>query len=456
MASCLIGISVIAAGFVVLASQQYLTHDQVLERCREANIDWRQCAGETINVALQSESDIWALLDLKMLDLFEELTGIKVTYTVFEEAQLREKTTIDYLTGTGIYDVAMSDVMYLRQYAEANAIEDLELYLNDPSLTDTEWFDWPNDFPAGFREMGQIEGRQVGFPMHISGQMLYWNKAYFEKYGLDPENGPDTMEELLEFAAQCHHPEDGVYGIALRGLRGGGLNVFTWSSFMRAFGGEWFNENWEPQLDSPAVIKSIEFYADLIRNYGPPGVANWEWSKIMTAMAEGTICITVDAPTFAYVTEDPEKSKTVGQWGYGPNPEGPAGRVMTPFSWYLTINKASKHKKAAWLFIEFIMSKPVQTAIGGPIICTGRISVLEDPLFEVDAPWLPAWREALLENVQYADPDARPRIPEWAEIGDIVGAELESVIAGAKTAEEAAKAANARVREVMEEAGYYR
>jgi len=432
----------------------FITMAEIRRQIDEANIDWMQQKGKAINVALQSESDTWALEELGMLDLFEELTGIKLNYTMFEEAQLREKTTIDYITKTGIYDLAMSDPAYMSSYAKAGVVEDLRPYLNNPQLTDKEWFD-PDDFPQGFKDMGTFYGILAGWPMHLSGQMLYWNKKYFEKYGLDPERGPRNMDELRDFAKKCHHPEDGVYGIALRGLRGDGLNVFAWSSFMRAFGGRWFDENWNPQLDSPEVIKSIQFYSDLLKDYGPPGVANWEWSKIMTAMAEGTIAITVDAPTFSYVIEDPEKSKTVGEWGYGPNPAGPKKQVMTPFSWYLTINKSSKRKEATWLFIQFIMSKPVQVAIGGPIIATGRLSAIADPAFEKGNPWLPAWREAITENAQYADALARPGFPQWPEVGDIMGAELESVIAGLKDPADAAKAANTRIRQVMEEAGYY-
>lgn len=437
------------------AVSEFISREEIISQLKQANIDWQQFKGQAINVALQSESDTWAAEDLGLFKLFEELTGIKLNYTIFEEAQLREKTTVDYMAGTGIYDMAFSGIMYLSAYAKADVVEDLNPFINNPKLTDKAWLD-PEDFPEGFRKMAVFDGKLLGWPVHLSGQMLYWNKKYFKKYGLDPEKRPDTMEELWDFAKKCHHPEDGVYGIALRGLRGGGLNVFAWSSFMRAFGGRWFDEKWNPVLDSPEVIESIKFYSDILKNYGPPGVANWEWSKIMTAMAEGTIAITVDAPTFSYLIENPKKSKTVGEWGYGPNPAGPVKRVMTPFSWYLTMNKSSKRKEAAWYFIQYFMSKPIQVAVGGPIIATGRMSAVEDPIFEKGNPWLPAWKEALIENGKYADPYARPIFPEWPEVGDIMGAELESVIAGEKTAEEAAKTANNRIRKVMEEAGYYK
>jgi ABC-type glycerol-3-phosphate transport system substrate-binding protein len=447
---------VLLAGAFVWAQapeSNYISRADIKSELMEAKINWMAYKGQSINLALQSESDIWDMERLQLFKLFEELTGIKVNYTIFEEEQLREKTTVDFMAGTGIYDAAMSDVMYLAGYAKANKVADLKRYLNDPKLTDIKWFN-PDDFPPAFRQMGTFDGKIFGWPLHWSGQMLYWNKVYFKKYGLDPEKGPDNMDQLLAFARKAHHPEDGVYGVALRGLRGGGLNVFAWSSFMRAFGGQWFDKNWKSQINTKPVIDSIKYYSNLITTYGPPGVSNWEWSKIMTGMAEGTIAITVDAPTFSYVTEDASKSKTVGQWGYGPNPAGPVKRATTPYSWYWTMNQASKRKEATWLFIQYVVSKPIEVALGGPVTALARRSVIDDPVFEQGNPWLPAWKKAMFANAAYADPQARPVIPEWPEVGDIMGEELESVIAGKKSAEDAAKAAAARIDQVMKEAGY--
>ncbi len=441
---------------VGVLADQLISNEEILARVSEANIDWRQAEGTSIYVAFQSESDTWKWEEYGLIGLFESLTGIHVDYTMFEEAQLREKTTIDVLTGTGIFDAYMYDPMYLRAYDRANGLQDLNLFLTDCSLTDAEWMGWPDDFPVDFVAMGSLEDRVLGLPMHMSGQLLYYNKKLFAENGLDPEHAPATMEELREFAAACHHPEDGVYGIALRGLRGAGLNVFSWSSFFKAFGGEWFDDNWKPQLGSDEAIEAVEFYASLIQDYGPPGAANWEWSKILNALQMGTIAITIDAPPLAATAEDPDKSETAGQWGYAPNPAGPAGRVMTPYSWFLGINPDAEQEKqqAAWLFLTFVTSQQVQAALG-PMETPSRKSVILDESLNDTYPWMAEWQAALVSNSDYADPDARPRLPEWPEIGDTMGVELESVIAGSKDASSACKAANRQIERILEEAGYY-
>jgi ABC-type glycerol-3-phosphate transport system substrate-binding protein len=126
-----------------------------------------------------------------------------------------------------------------------------------------------------------------------------------------------------------------------------------------------------------------------------------------------------------------------------------------PYSWYWTINQASKRKEAAWLWIQYSVSRPIEVALGGPVTALGRKSVLDDPVFEKGNPWLPAWKKAMFANAPFADPGARPNLAEWPEVGDTMGEQLEAVIAGTKSAEDAAQAANTKIDQIMKEAGYY-
>jgi len=447
--------------FLIIAIQPvfaetYLPKETIIRDINNSGINWKMAEGETIVAGMLSDTNIWGLEDAGMIELFEEITGIRVIMDIFNETELRQKTHVDLLSDTGIFDLIMVDPMYIGTFAQANSIEKLDNYFNDEELCNKDWFKWPEDFPLGFREMGMYNNNQYGIPMSISGTLFYYNKKEFENAGLDPNKPPKTFEEVENYANILNNPEGNLAGIALRGLRGGGLNVFIWSSFLKSYGGQWFNEDWEPMLNSEEAIKSIEVYSRLNRNYGPPGVTDWEWSKIMNAMANGTIAMTIDAPTFVMTIEDPEKSNTLGEWSYSTQPKGPNGITMVPYSWYLTINSSSKHKKAAWLFSQFILSEPVQTAIGGPLVATGRLSVLENKIWEEKFEWVTDWRTALLENTKYADPDARPRIPEWAQIGDVMGIELQAAISGSKTPKEAAEAANKKIREIMDNAGYYK
>jgi len=444
-------VSALAWGGEYFYGKFFATKDDLLNSFKQANINWRQFEGESITFIGNSEPNQESIM--KLVPIFEELTGIKVTQELVNEENLRNKITVDLTGKTGVYDAMLIDPGYLALYDKSKSLEDLSVYINDTTITDPNWYQWPSDFPEQFIKMGQINNIQYGVPLHLSGTLMMYRKDLYQEKGIP---GPaKTFDELWDHASKLNKPDD-YYGIAMRGMAGAGLNMFIWTTFLKSFGGKWWDENWKPMLDSPEVIQSAKFYSDILKNYGPPGVSSWEWSKILSGLQSEKVAITIDTPAFAISIEDPKLSKTAGKWGYAPQPAGKAGITMDPFAWYVGINKDSKHKKAAWLFITWMTSKEVQMAIGGPTIYVSRLSVNSDPRWREDYPWLEGWQTALMENVKYADPDCRPRIPEYPEIGNTVGVALQEVISGQKNAEDAMKEVNKKVYEILEKAGYYK
>ena len=67
---------------------------------------------------------------------------------------------------------------------------------------------------------------------------------------------------------KLHDPDHGVYGIALRGQRGSGANVWRWMPYFRGFGGKWFDGN-TPAFDGEPAVKATQTYLDLFK-YSPP------------------------------------------------------------------------------------------------------------------------------------------------------------------------------------------
>ena len=135
----------------------------------------------------------------------------------------------------------------------------------------------------------------MGLPFYAESIELMYRKDLFDAAGLE---APQTMDELMAAAAALHDPENGITGISLRGDRGAGLNVYIWTSFLRAFGGTYFDEDMKPVLDSPEAIAAAEFYAEILQNYGFPGPANVGWEATLTNMQQGNVAMIIDATVF--------------------------------------------------------------------------------------------------------------------------------------------------------------
>jgi ABC-type glycerol-3-phosphate transport system substrate-binding protein len=352
---------------------------------------------------------------------FTEETGIIVKYVIYPELELRDKITMDLATGAGTFNVVGIDNMYVPEYVENDWIVALDPYLQ-PEYEVT-------DIYKKYRETNAWKGNLYAIGLYGETTLLYYRKDWFAEAGMAP---PSTMDELLKAAKYFTNPPE-RYGIALRGLRGEGMNVYIWTGFLRAFGGKFFDENWEPVFNSQEAVQATKFYKDLVVNYSPPGCSSFSWSEVETAFEMGQIAMMIDASDMAFRVEDPEKSVIVGKAGYAPVPAGPAGRFPSIYTFGSAISKVGSkpgpEREAAAQWLQWATSKEMEwkKATDWGIVSVTRESVLSNhPFFKEHSDYADAFNT----DIEVALPDYRPRIPEWRKFGDILGIYLEKIFAG--------------------------
>lgn len=413
----------------------------------EANINWRQFEGETINFVFASMPDMDAIA--AQIPIFEELTGIKVNYEVLGEEALRQKTMVDLVSRAGRYDIMAIDFMLIPQLTLGSPmLEPLSNFINDPSLTDSKWFDY-DDLESSRGKLAYANGEDYGIATFTETTMLYYRKDLFEKAGISV---PDTLDEFWNAAEVLNNPPE-TYGVGLRGLRGQGENIYVWTGFFRAKGGKYFKDfpnDMTPVVNSPEGIAGTKYYANILQKFGPLGSSGWTWADVLSGMQQGKIAMSVDASDFSSYIEDPEKSTTAGKWGYALVPSGEGGRWPSIFAWLLSINAASEKKEATWLFLEFIMSKPATRERSLKTFTIARQSLWEDPAIKESIAMNQEYYDVLRESYNLANADYRPRFSKWKEMGDRLGVAVESAISGEKTAEEAMNDVQKVVEKIFE------
>ena len=399
--------------------------------------------GVRITVALRSlpETDFI----VSKLAEFKMMTGINVQIVTYPEQQLREREVIDASTGAGAYDVIAIDSVFIPEFAKAGWITPLEPYL-DPSYN-------VEDISAFVRGLLSYEGKIYAGPVYSEATQLMYRKDLFEQAGLQP---PQTMEEYEEYAKKFTNPPD-LFGVAMRGLRGNGMNIYIWSEWLWSYGGKYFDENWNPVFNSPEGVLATENYAKLLQNYGPPGVATYGWDDVQNAFTSGKVAMIIDATNFYTRIEDPTKSAIAGKIGYAVVPAGPAGRFPGNYSLGFAISavgaKTEQEKGAAAEFIKWATSQDIELskALQANIISVTRDSVFNDPAFQ--AKFGGDWLTSTVESFRITNPGYRPLIEEWREIGDRLGIAVENVIAGIQPAKEALDEAAAYAAEVLVRTG---
>ena len=90
---------------------------------------------------------------------------------------------------------------------------------------------------------------------------MYYNRALFEEAGLDPDNPPETWQDVHE-AAQMITEKTDAQGMVFTNTENTGGWIFT--PIVNGFGGRTVSEDGTTAtFDDPAVKEALEFYHDL-------------------------------------------------------------------------------------------------------------------------------------------------------------------------------------------------
>ncbi|ASW08675.1 ABC transporter substrate-binding protein [Rhizobium sp. 11515TR] len=410
-------------------------------RTASAAVDWKRFAGTTLEVNLVKSPRSETIL--KYLSEFEALTGIKVNAEATPEQQQRQKTTIELSSGKPSFDVVhLSYHVQKRQFEKGGWLADISGFMKDPSLTDPSLTE--SDFAeAGLKFAKDSAGVMRSLPFSVDYWIVYWNKTLFEKKGLAY---PETFEDMAKAAEALTDKSTNTYGFVARGLKN--ANAPVWTTFMLGYGTTPLSADGKLQTESQGAVDAAKLYQRLMTKSAPPGVSGFNWAEAQSAFLQGKIGMWVDGVGFAPPIENPEKSRVVGQVGYGVMPKGPNAQAAATTGDGLGVTAASQKKEAAYLFCQWAIShdmgtRLLQAGAGVPF----RQSILEDQKVREGVKMPGAWLDAVAGSAKVSQL-ALPVIIPVTEFRDIYGVALTNMIGGADPAAEL-KTATAQFEPVL-------
>ncbi|MFB6290901.1 MAG: ABC transporter substrate-binding protein [Candidatus Bipolaricaulia bacterium] len=375
---------------------------------------------------------------IEATELYEQATGTNVSITTLPYDSLYEKLVISMRGGASTFDLIMMDDPWLPQFYKADFLANLDpLYANSGLKGPSK------DFVQNSVDLCKgPEGHVRCLPLVGNVQIFVYREDLLKKYGVPTP--PKTWAQVLEAAKKITEEEQGVTGYAIRGKRGNPV-VTSWLPLFWAHGGQMFDKNMKPQLNSKAGLQALKDYLKL-RDYGPEGVSNFDSDQIITALAQGKTAMAIAWPGWVGVLNNPQQSEVVGKVKFSAVP-GESSAMLG--NWLLGIPKNAKNKKQAFHFLRWITSSGAQKlqALQGGV--PTRKSVYKQPDLQEINPFYPAQ----LDSLQNARP--RPRIPEYSEVESVLGIQLSRAVAGAISPEKALDNANKKIENIMKEAGYY-
>ncbi len=304
----------------------------------------------------------------------------------------------------------------------------------------------PADMIQSFWGELTFNGKKYAVPMRSGGQsFLFYNKKILAERGITP---PKTLEDLVEGikkAAFTRPNGERIYGYAKQGNKA--EIAFSMGVFVRAMGGEFITRDFRSNLMSPEVLTSLRIYRELAAaGVLPDNFTALTNADTLSLFQNGRVAFYTAGPDYLTrlskpgVVEArdigfmniPPLRKDLAKWG-GASP-------TATFQWAMCIPNGSQRKDAAWDFVRFMSSKDAVLNMAlsgnGPI----RTSTFEDPKYKSRAPYL----DGMLVMLKYGSP-MFPAFENFTQVNDLIGEQIQQVVLGRKTAEQAMKEAEAAI-----------
>ena len=410
---------------------------------------------EEITIATVNNGDMIVMQELS--SQWEEETGNTINWVTLEENILRQRVTTDISTGGGQYDIMTIGSYEAPIWGAQGWLE---------PVGDIEGYDYDDLIPA-VRSGLSSDGTLYALPFYAESSFTMYRTDLFEEAGLEMPDQP-TYADIMSFAEQLTDKENEVYGICLRGKPGWGENMAFFGTLVNTNGGRWFDENWVPQLDQPEWKSALDYYLDIMTNYGPPGATANGYNENQALFQQGKCAMWIDATSAAGRVFDPTQSDVADKIDFTAAPIAEVDKGNAWFwAWSLAIPTSSEKTDVAKAFLAWATSEDYVNLVGEEkgwvAVPPGtRTSTYENQNYIDAAPFA----ETVLNSIKAADPSdptAEPvpytgvqyvAIPEFQGLGTTVGQNISAALAGSMTAEEALSQSQTTAVEEMEDAGY--
>jgi len=266
------------------------------------------------------------------------------------DVQMQFQSTADHhqalataiAAGSGAPDVAMVEQTYIGQYKDSKGLENLlDAPYNAGALK--------QDF-AGYKWdlATSVDGkRTVGLVWDIGPATVFYRRDIFKDAGLPSE--PAQVEKLLSTWSGFLEAAKKVYQPGKRWIMPTAADIPYWTNMNR----DYYNQKLELTLDKPGTKEALNAAITIRKNGWDAKMGLWD-NETAGAIGSGKIALVAAGCWYGGFIKSWVAPKTSGLWGVTRMPGG-----IADSNWggsYLVIPSQSKHKAAAWKFIQFALA----------------------------------------------------------------------------------------------------
>lgn len=242
-------------------------------------------------------------------------------------------------TGGALPDVMWMNGAHVNQYAEGKVI----LPISDLAKEDNFSLD---NYPKSLIDLYTVEGKVYGIPKDYDTIGFWYNKKIFDEAGIPYPDETWDWTKLKEVAEKLTNKEKGIWGFASTIANQEGYYNFIWQNE-----GEIISEGGKSAgFNQPETIEALEYYTSFIKEGLSPTQAQMTETAASELFSSGKIGMMLDGPWMVpEYKKNPDLNVTV-------LPKGKT-RAVAIHGLSNVIAANTKHKDAAWKFVQFLGSK---------------------------------------------------------------------------------------------------
>jgi multiple sugar transport system substrate-binding protein len=388
-------------------------------------------AGTTVRISSESTapSQIISALatDADDPNSFQNLTGIQVVWEQIPLDQVLSKLVQDTATESAQNDIYYMDQAWVGRFV--NDTIDPSARLADGSDLNMPDFNFDDFVPELLPALASYGGRLVGLPFDIPIFIYMYRKDVYDQLGLKPAT---NMDEFLAAVKTIDEAKlTNADGSEIRGYIGQWQSGHyalqcDWTAWLWSHGGSHTGKDGTVVINDENGVAGANYMLELAK-YVPSGVTTWDWGGQGSAMVAGVGANVISWAEF-FPGLDGDNSPTQGLWETADLPVEKALRPKEECSFDETpaighqggscmgLSKYSQNPDAAWIFLQYATSAPVQTAAAASSNTPIRLSAFEAPIVlerakvtPLTTRHFPAALKAIQERM-----GTEPHFPGWA------------------------------------------
>ncbi len=313
------------------------------------------------------------------------------------------------------------DIIQLAEAVHAYSSKGQIISLNE--YTENSGINIEERFGSALPDLYSWDGQLYAMPDRGGAMVIYYNKDAFDAAGVAYPTQDWTWDDMLS-AAQALTIRDGDE-VTQYGFAAGGWWPW-WMSFIYQNGGRILDENGQPVVNTPEVIEALEFYNDLVYEYGvapsPEDYANLGFTSPDPLFAQGKVAFQATGMwNIGSLKDAPELNWDIAPMWQNAEP----GTAM--FGSGLAISKDCPDYDACFKVVDFLTSVAGQT----PIATAAQDAPANLEVLRSDAFLNAGWSDKEINLLAFEESAEAvftpPVVAEWNEIQTIFDNNLSEV-----------------------------